>query len=222
MGISERKEREKEQRRNDIIDAAEIVFFEKGLTNSTMDEVAEEAELSKGTLYLYFKSKEEIHFEIKSRALNILKKMFRKSISEKKNGIENCLEIGKAYVDFVERHRNYHKAIIYFESNDCSICDFRDKCEEFFKEDNPLLFFVQTINQGIADGTIRSDIPANALAQTVWSQTNGVLQFISTKQIILEFAGVKAEEIINSMFEIIKNGIKSEGKGTKTQRKQKN
>jgi len=210
MGISERKEREKEQRKNDIINAAEKVFFKKGLNNSTMDEVATEAELSKGTLYLYFKSKEEIHFEIKVRALNILKTMFQKSISEKKNGFENCMEIGKAYVDFVNKHRNYYKAIIHFESVDCAVCEFRDKCEKFFKEDNPLNSFVQTINQGIADGTIRSDIPANVLAQTLWAQTNGVLQFISTKQIILEFAGVEAEDIINSQFKIIGKGLKED------------
>ena len=60
MGIAERKEREKEQRRKAILDAAEKVFFEKGLKYSTMDDVAEEAELSKGTLYLYFKNKEEL------------------------------------------------------------------------------------------------------------------------------------------------------------------
>ena len=210
MGISERKEREKEQRRNDIVDAAEKIFFEKGLNNSTMDEVAEEAELSKGTLYLYFKSKEEIHFEIKSRALNILRKMFQESISENKNGFENCMEIGKAYVDFVNKHSNYYKTIIHFESNDCSICEFRDKCENFFKEGNPLEFFAQIIRKGIADGTIRSDIPANVLAQTLWAQTNGILQFVSTKQKIIEFAGVQAEDIINSQFEIIKKGIKNE------------
>ena len=209
MGISERKEREKEQRRNDIVDAAEKIFFEKGLNNSTMDEVAEEAELSKGTLYLYFKSKEEIHFEIKSRALNILRKMFQESISENKNGFENCMEIGKAYVDFVNKHSNYYKTIIHFESNDCSICEFRDKCENFFKEGNPLEFFAQIIRKGIADGTIRSDIPANVLAQTLWAQTNGILQFVSTKQKIIEFAGVQAKDIINSQFEIIKKGIKN-------------
>ena len=209
MGISERKKREKEQRRNDIVDAAEKIFFEKGLNNSTMDEVAEEAELSKGTLYLYFKSKEEIHFEIKSRALNILNKMFRKSISENKSGLENCAEIGRAYVDFVKKHSNYYKAIIHFESNDCSICVFRDKCENFFKKDNPLDFFTQVISKGIADGSIRSDISANVLSQTLWAQTNGILQFVSTKQKILEFTGVKAEDIINSQFEIIKNGIRN-------------
>lgn len=211
MGIIERKEREKEQRRNDIIDAAEIVFFKKGLSNSTMDEVAEKVELSKGTLYLYFKSKEEIYFEIKLRAIVILNEKFKESISESKNGFENCLEIGKSYVKFLNDYSDYYKVMVYFEGNDCRVCMFKEKCENFFKEDNPLKFFIQTINQGITDGSIRSDIPANVLAQTLWAQTNGVLQYVSTKQKILEFTGVQAEDIIYSQFEIIKKGIRNEG-----------
>ena len=211
MGISERKEREKEQRRNDIIDAAEKVFFKKGLNNSTMDEVAGEAELSKGTLYLYFKSKEEIYFEIKLRAIHILNRMFKESISKNKTGFENCAEIGKTYVRFLNEYSNYFRVMVYFESTDCKVCEYRDKCESFFTEDNPLIFFIQIINQGIEDGTIRDDIPANVLAQTLWALTNGILQFVSTKQKILEFTGVEAEDIINSQFEIIKRGIKNEG-----------
>ena len=69
MGITERREREKEQRHNDIIDAAEKVFFSRGLEHATMDNVAVEAELSKGTLYLYFKSKEELYLAILLRSL---------------------------------------------------------------------------------------------------------------------------------------------------------
>ena len=44
MGITERKEREKEHRKEEIIDAAQKVFFEKGLLLTTMDEIAEIAE----------------------------------------------------------------------------------------------------------------------------------------------------------------------------------
>ena len=211
MGILERKEREKERRKNDIIDAAEKVFFEKGLSNSKMDEVAEQAELSKGTLYLYFKSKEEIYFEIKLRAINILNGMFKESISVNKTGFDNCMEIGKTYVKFLNEYSNYFKVIVYFESNNCKVCEFRDKCENFFKEDNPLNSFIQIINQGIADGSIRNDIPANVLAQSLWAQTNGILQYISTKQKILEFTCVEAEDIINGQYEIITRGIRNDG-----------
>ncbi len=79
MGIVERREREKEHRRNSILDAAEEIFFSKGIHLATMDEVAARAELSKGTLYIYFKSKEELYYGITMRALTVLKDMFQKS-----------------------------------------------------------------------------------------------------------------------------------------------
>ena len=64
MGIAERKQREKEQRRQHILQVAETIFLEKGINSSTMDEIAAVCELSKGTLYLYFKSKEELFLDI--------------------------------------------------------------------------------------------------------------------------------------------------------------
>jgi AcrR family transcriptional regulator len=72
MGTAERREREKEERRNSILDAAEKVFFSKGVREATMDDIAEEAEVSKGTIYLYFGSKEEVYLGIDLRALKIL------------------------------------------------------------------------------------------------------------------------------------------------------
>jgi len=58
MGTAERKEREKIRRRNDIIGAAERVFFSKSRALATMDDVAEEAELSKGNEPSPFSSKQ--------------------------------------------------------------------------------------------------------------------------------------------------------------------
>jgi len=61
MGILERKERERGHRREEIIDAAQHVFFEKGLYVATMDEIAEKAEFAIGTLYKFFKNKEDLY-----------------------------------------------------------------------------------------------------------------------------------------------------------------
>ncbi|BDZ69820.1 helix-turn-helix domain-containing protein [Methanobacterium petrolearium] len=60
MSIRDRREREKEQRRNDIINAAEKLFFAKGYDDVSMNDIATEVELSKATLYLYFDNKEEL------------------------------------------------------------------------------------------------------------------------------------------------------------------
>ncbi|MEI6263220.1 MAG: TetR/AcrR family transcriptional regulator, partial [Deltaproteobacteria bacterium] len=72
MGIQERKEREKERRRQQIIVAAKRVFSEKGFSKSTMEDIASGAELSPGTLYLYFKNKEELHASLSLRILQYL------------------------------------------------------------------------------------------------------------------------------------------------------
>lgn len=61
MGITERKEREKKQRKEQILEAAKRLFQERGFLNVTMSDIAEAAELSIGSLYLYFKNKEDIY-----------------------------------------------------------------------------------------------------------------------------------------------------------------
>ncbi len=60
MGVTQRRIREREARAALILDAALQVFTSRGIHDGTMDEIAEEAELGKGTLYYYFPSKEAI------------------------------------------------------------------------------------------------------------------------------------------------------------------
>jgi AcrR family transcriptional regulator len=72
MGIEERKEREKEQRRNQIIDAAEKIFATKGFSGATIENIAEKAELSPATLYLYFKNKDELYASLNLKMLGVL------------------------------------------------------------------------------------------------------------------------------------------------------
>ncbi len=76
MGIQERKEREKRARQEAILKAAQKIFLTKGLDQATIDDVAEKAELSKGTIYLYFKSKEELYISVFLKGLDVLMGQF--------------------------------------------------------------------------------------------------------------------------------------------------
>lgn len=69
MGISERRKREKGRRRQHILVASRRLIVEKGYGNATMDAIAKEAELSPGTVYLYFKTKEELLSSLSVRIL---------------------------------------------------------------------------------------------------------------------------------------------------------
>ena len=72
MGIEERKEREKKMRRRQIMDAAKKVFASKGYGEATIENIAEEAEFSPATLYLYFKSKDELLASLNLKLLQTL------------------------------------------------------------------------------------------------------------------------------------------------------
>lgn len=62
--LENRKKREKEQRIESIIEAAKRIFITKGYLGATMDEIALEVEISKPTLYQYFKNKDDLYFSL--------------------------------------------------------------------------------------------------------------------------------------------------------------
>jgi AcrR family transcriptional regulator len=61
MGTRERRERERENRRSQILNAAKEIFMSKGFRAATMEDIAQKVELSPGTIYTYFKNKEELY-----------------------------------------------------------------------------------------------------------------------------------------------------------------
>ncbi|MBU0558122.1 MAG: TetR/AcrR family transcriptional regulator [Bacteroidetes bacterium] len=65
-----RKEREREFKRNEIIEAAVSIFASKGYEHTTLDEIAEAAEFGKGTIYNYFKNKEELYMGILEESMS--------------------------------------------------------------------------------------------------------------------------------------------------------
>lgn len=60
MGVSERREREKQARMSGFLDAARDLLLEKGFTGTTTKKIAERCEMSEATLFFYFKNKDEV------------------------------------------------------------------------------------------------------------------------------------------------------------------
>ena len=113
MPIKSRKEREKEQRRKEIIDAAEKRFFDKGYDNVSMNDISKEVELSKATLYLYFENKEELFFAIVLRGTRILNAMIREAVNDVENGIDKVTAFRMAYHEFTKNYPDHMHIYIY-------------------------------------------------------------------------------------------------------------
>ena len=78
------------ERKTQILNAAETVFNQKGLDSARMDDIAEETGLSKGTLYRYYKSKDELIFAILERLFN---REFKQLTSLKAEGMSTYDQI---------------------------------------------------------------------------------------------------------------------------------
>lgn len=212
MGIAERREREKEQRKNDIINAAERVFFSKGHENATMDDVADEAELSKGTLYLYFKNKEDLYLAIHLRGNKILHSLFEKATASQKYGLDKTRAIGHAYVEYFQKYPDYFNAMIYYESR---VINFDDKdsvaVECLLEGKTTLETLINAIVTGIKDGSIRSDIDPVKAAITLWGQTTGMVQIATFKEdiVLKPHFSLSAQDVIDYSFDMIYHALKA-------------
>ncbi len=180
MGIEERKERERQQRIDLILDAAEEVFMDKGLKNATIEEIAQKAELSKGTIYLYFKSKEMIFAGIELRGTRILADYFSKAADSKNVGIEKVGAIGKAYYQFSQDYPCYFSAMSKFEDVDPDdVANMKDEpiIQDCNRSGMKVLEIIgEAIRAGIEDKSIREDVDPAKMAVFLWAASNGVIQ----------------------------------------------
>jgi AcrR family transcriptional regulator len=224
MGIAERREREKEQRRTDIIDAAERVFFSQGWQAATMDDVADAAELSKATLYLYFKSKEELYAAILLRGSEILHDLFHAAVASHRTGAEQTEAIGRAYMSFHEEHRDYYEAMLYFDAKgfeSCDDCEYARKCDEY--RDRIMGLVAQAIANGVRDGTLRSDLDPMQTAVLLWAQSSGVLSALATSgQKIREVHKIEPEDLLQTFFQFTFHAIAADPDRELSRRKSEN
>ena len=210
MGIAERKEREKQQRREEIVRAAEKVFFSMGLEHATMDDVAAEAELSKGTLYLYFKNKEMLHVEVARRAIILLNKFTKEAADQVETALEKLGQMGLATIQFSKTHPDQMKAIQGLMIKEPGGPELTSgEVQSIVYGDSSVGMLIQVVEQGMRDREIRADIPAPLIAHTLWMQMMSVIQFVNTEQVLIEILELSPEKVFEIHFELVLNGIKS-------------
>ncbi len=185
MGIQERKGREKERRRQQIIVAAKRVFSKRGLRKTTMEDIANESELSPGTLYLYFKNKEELYASLSLRILQFLSIRVAQVIQ---NSGEDPSEKLDRLIEAMYEVYEFDPMVI--------INMFHLQSSETLKNLSPeLLTEIKTLSkkalghiagifkEGIEQGVFIDRHPT-ALADIFWSLFSGVILWEASKNII--------------------------------------
>jgi AcrR family transcriptional regulator len=207
MGIVERKEREKERRRQQIIVAAKRVFSEKGFNKATMEDIAKEAELSPGTLYLYFKNKEELYASLSLRILQFLHiRVAHVNKEPSYTPMQKLDALMEAMYDVYDFDPLIIINMFHLQSSET----LKNLSEELLLEIKDLsrksIGAIATIfKEGIDLGIFVKRHP-NALADIFWSLFSGVVLWEASKKIIDEKKDY-LKETLKTAFDIFKGGL---------------
>ena len=209
MGIQERKEREKERRRQQIIIAAKRVFSDKGFNKTTMEDIAEEAELSPGTLYLYFKNKEELYASLSLRILKYL--AIRVEHVNKETHLdpdEKLAALKEAMYDVYEFDPLTLINMFHLQSSET----LKSLSPEFLAELNDLFYtsmstIADIFKTGIENNRFIGKTPQE-LADIFWAIFSGIVLWESSKNLIDR----KKDYLVETLriaFEIFEKGIRA-------------
>ncbi len=100
MGVIDRKEREKVEMKRQILDAARTLFLEQGFEKTSIRNIAEAIEYSAGTIYLYFKDKNEILFALHVEAFEALMRAMQAGIISETDPFDRLVALGKHYLKY--------------------------------------------------------------------------------------------------------------------------
>lgn len=211
-GTSRRREREREERRRAILEAAREVHREKGLAAATMDEVAQRAELSKGALYLYFESKEELFSALALRPLELLVERFDAIARSGARGLDRVEHAMRAHASSLIEHRDVFRLGVALRQerdarNDVDTsnvaCAFRDHKAYVFR------FYVEALEDARADGAMVSDADVRMLATQIWASLMGaaMLQVEADRRRLPD--GVAPEAALAAMPDLLAAAIRA-------------
>ena len=210
MGIRERKERERERRRQQIIVAAKRVFSDKGFNKSTMEDIAKEAELSPGTLYLYFKNKDELYASLSLRILQyLIIRLEHVNGNNEMDPVQKVEALVEAMFDVYEFDPLIIINMFHLQSSET----LKNLSEELLGEIEELSrkslgAIAGIFQEGIDKGVFVDEHPI-ALADIFWSLFSGVILWESSKSIINDNKNYLIETL-KTAFEVFARGLKKD------------
>ena len=179
MGVKERRERERTEVREKILDAALEVFAAEGVDGVTMRALADAIEYSPPVIYSHFRDKDALIRELCFRALRSLSQSFT-SIGRIDDPVERLRQIGRAYVEFALANPS-HFRFMFLTAHPLPP-DEQDALLKGDPQQDAYAFLRQAVEEALAAGRFRPELTdAEELAQILWASAHGVVALQNTK-----------------------------------------
>jgi AcrR family transcriptional regulator len=166
----------KNQRKALIIKHAFNIFSEKGYSNTTVDDIVKSSGVSKGGIYTYFKSKEEIFLAIAEERLNLRKNLIN-SFTEEMTSKEKLQKYIQWILDWVLDTKNILQIKFTFEfwSVTSRKADIKDASAERYNEIAQDL--CDLLREGVENGEFKPDLDIDSMCYIILCSTDGLVFF---------------------------------------------
>jgi AcrR family transcriptional regulator len=202
MGVKERREREKQQVRKEILDAARELFIKEGYENVSMRKIAEKIEYSPTTIYIYFDDKAELVHNLSEEAFVKLVEMFETLGGDLSDPVAALKKCGRAYIEFGLKYPNDYKVTFMLNLRP-------DKApEEYLREDSMGMRAYGYLRKIVEECVRQGKFPGadvETATQTLWMVVHGVTSLLITHP---NFPWTDKERLIDFTLEKITDGLK--------------
>lgn len=214
MKIYSKNINEKERKRSHLLEVAETLIKSRGLDRLNMDEVAENASVSKGTLYLYFKNKNDLILGICSKATEILTNRIAAILTKDLTGLEMVREMGSEFLSYVTEHPEYFSTMRFFhnlqDTEELNENKYVTRCQQ--NKDASFTSMVRAIQIGMQDGSINPDFDPKELAILLWGTSLGIMSVAYFHQNkphfeLIEKHRIEVSNLFDSYMKLIGCGI---------------
>jgi len=176
VGLEDRRRRERENRRAAILRAARKLFFDKGFKPVTVESIAQKAELSKGSIYLYFNSKEEIYTHILLSDIDKFHKGVANLFRSGETASDLLTELARIYISFFLGDKELFRILMTFMLHTEHMNLPEELNRHVVKTTNKTISVIEKIFQyGIDRGEFPATMNIRINRDIVWGLLNGII-----------------------------------------------
>ncbi len=169
MGITERKEREKAEMRRRIVDAAIDMFVAEGYEKVSIRNIADKIEYSPATIYLYYKDKDELLYDVQAEAFGKLAAYFRAKITAA-DPLERVEQLALAYFDFSQEYQELYDLMFIIKAPMNSV----EEDEEWKNGLEAFSYLRDIMTECVEKKLVRFSDPMTATL-SMWAFTHGFI-----------------------------------------------
>jgi AcrR family transcriptional regulator len=172
MGVLERREREKQELRQQILDTARAMFAAEGYEAVTMRKIADAIEYSPTAIYLYFKDKDELINELCHSDFRALAQEFQK-IAKVQDAIERLKRTGLTYIEFGLAYPNHYRLMFMTPHPPHSP---EIEMSKGNPEEDAYAFLKVVVGECVSKGLFREEFKdVETISQLLWAGVHGVV-----------------------------------------------